>query len=264
MESISSIATEKKGLVALFALFVAAMLFPRQVAAMTCEVSPSKVPINLSYHGATLTVQGESGPDDDLVIRISAAPADVVMKYKGKVAGLFWMKKGNLEFKELPPVYLVETTAELERILSAQERERARLGYEALSVTARVEDDKGNPVDRYWVKEFIRFKEKEDLYAIREGTVTRRHGVDSNHYQVEVAWPYQAPPGTYQVEALAVRDGKIVDRAATEFEVARVGLVAKLSKMAFEQPSLYGIMAIIIAMVAGFAVGAIFKGGGGH
>jgi hypothetical protein len=70
-------------------------------------------------------------------------------------------------------------------------------------------------------------------------------------------------PGTYNIEVLAVHDGKVVDKTTTSLEVARAGIVATLSNLAFNQPAVYGIIAIIVAMAAGFAVGALFKKGGG-
>ena len=45
--------------------------------------------------------------------------------------------------------------------------------------------------------------------------------------------------------------------------VVRSGIVAKLSNLAFNHAAIYGIIAIVIAMAAGFAVGALFKKGGG-
>lgn len=231
--------------------------------ALTCEVSPAQIPITMSYHGAKLTITGQSAPNDDLIVKISTAPVDTTMKYKAKAGGLFWMKKGSLEFKGLPVVYLVNTTADLNRILPEEARRQEQLGYDALGKAASVEDSSGEPAEGKWFDEFIRFKEREMVYAVQQGTITRQHGEESNTFQVVVDWPYQAPPGVYNVDLLAVSNGSVVDKTSTSFEVQRSGMAAALSKMAFDQAALYGIMAVVIAMVAGFAVGAIFKKGGG-
>jgi hypothetical protein len=65
------------------------------------------------------------------------------------------------------------------------------------------------------------------------------------------------------VEVLAVRDGHVVERASTKMLVEQAGLVAALSGMATNHAALYGIMAVVVALVAGLGVGAIFKKGGG-
>jgi uncharacterized membrane protein YraQ (UPF0718 family) len=44
-----------------------------------------------------------------------------------------------------------------------------------------------------------------------------------------------------------------------------VGLPALLATLAYEHGALYGVIAVIIAILTGFAMGYIFKkGGGGH
>ena len=236
---------------------------PVAARALTCEVSPTKVPITLGYHGAKLTITGQSALNNELVLKISTPPVDTEMKYKGKAGGVFWMKKGSLEFKGVPMVYLVGSTAKLDLILAEADRAQHQLGYDAMAKAVTVEDSKGQPAERKWFDEFIRFKEKEMMYSIQEGTITREHGESGNTFEAVINWPYQAPPGVYNVEVFAVNAGKVVDKAATTFEVQRTGITAILSQMAVEQAALYGIMAVVIAMVVGFGVGAIFKKGGG-
>jgi len=245
------------------ALFVLAALPVSAAQTLTCAVTPDYIPITFSYHGAQLSITGQSAPTDDLIVSIISKSTDTALKYQEKVGGLVWMKKGTLEFKDAPGVYLLHSTADLNRILAADERNQHLLGYEALRGHILIEDSKGNPATGNWFDEYLKFKKNEKVYDIQEGTVLRQHGVEGNTYQAKVAWPYQAPPGVYTVEVLAVRDGKVVDRASSNFEVKSVGITAALSKMAFEQAGLYGIMAVVIALLAGFAVGAIFKKGGG-
>lgn len=250
-------------------LFMAAVVFGLAflsvpaAQALTCSVKPDNIPITLTYHGAQLSITGQSASGDDLIVTITSEPADTALKYKEKVGGLVWMKKGTLEFKDTPHIYMLYSTDELGRILNAEDLNHNLLGYEALRAHTRIEDSGGNPADLKWFDEYIKFKKEEKVYDIQEGRVVRQHGVDGNTYQVDVAWPYQAPPGLYTVEVLAARDGKVVDRSSTSFEVKSVGITKFLSKMAFDQAGLYGIMAVVIALLAGLAVGAVFKKGGG-
>lgn len=235
--------------------------------ALTCRVSPDQIAINLGYHGATLTVTGENTAGDELIIRIGNAAGEAHYKYIGKAGGFFWMKKGDVGFKNVPGVYLLYTSRDIEHLLDPAGRQANLIGYEALKEAAEMEtaSDELNGNEARWKEEFIRFKEKEGIYAIHSGTITRQHGAASDTYQAQVAWPYQAAPGTYTVEAMAVRDGQVVERAEASFTVARTGSVAWLSNLAFNRPAAYGIMAVVIAIIAGFAVGMVFrKGGGAH
>ena len=158
------------------------------------------------------------------------------MKYKEKVGGLFWMKKGSYEFKDVPAVYLLHSTAPLDHILSAEEQQKNLLGYKSLISHAKAEDSNGNEVDKKWLDQFMHFKEAEKVYNVQEGTVVRQHGSDGDTFTLKVDWPFQAPPGTYNIEALAVRDGIVVDHSSTSFTVERQGIIATMSSMAFDKP----------------------------
>jgi hypothetical protein len=37
-----------------------------------------------------------------------------------------------------------------------------------------------------------------------------------------------------------------------------------IATLAYQHGAIYGILAVVIAVVTGFAIGFIFKGGGGH
>lgn len=227
--------------------------------ALTAEVTPQDIPIKLFYHGANLNIDGKCGPNDDLIVRVGNEAEDAHMKFKGKAAGIFWMKIGDMSFEHVPAAYLLATSKNLDSLLGKAEQIREGIGFESIKAGAAIESSaEGMDKDR-WINEFIKFKKEEKLYRIEEGTITKQAG----EYHLEMNWPYQAAPGTYNIEVLAVRDGKIVDRAESSLTVARKGIVAQLTALAFDQAAVYGIIAIVIAMVAGFAVGALFKGGGG-
>jgi uncharacterized protein (TIGR02186 family) len=230
--------------------------------ALTTEVTPQNIPINLLYHGAQVSLKGESDVNDDLIVRISSEPTEAHMKYKGKAAGLFWMKMGDMSFEHVPSLYLLYSSRALDSLLQEDEQIKEGIGFESIKADTKVESSIAEMDEDRWIGEFIKFKEAEKLYQIQEGAITRRHGTQGNEYQLDISWPFQAPPGTYTIEVLAVRDGNLVNRTETSLTVARTGIVGKLSDLAFNHAAAYGIISVIVAMAAGFAVGALFKKGG--
>jgi len=240
------------------------ILFPIGTArALTTEVTPQNIPINLMYHGAKVSLNGKSDVNDDLIIKISSDPTEAHMKYKGKAAGLFWMKMGDMSFKHVPAVYLLYSSRDIDSLLEEKERVNEGIGFESIKAGTQVESSAENMDPDQWIAEFVKFKKAEKLYQIQEGTITRGQGTLANDYQLNLDWPFQAAPGNYNIEVLSVRDGNVVDRAETSLTVARTGIVAKLSDLAFNHAALYGIFSVLIAMAAGLAVGAIFKKGSG-
>ena len=253
-----------KVVVILYTAAAACILFSGAPAwALTSEVTPRNIPINIMYHGAQVSIKGESDANDDLIIRISSEPADAHMKFKGKAAGLFWMKMGDISFEHVPSVYLLYSSRNLDNLLQAEQRVKEGIGFESIKTGTKMESSAADMDPDRWIAEFIKFKKAEKLYKIEEGTITRGQGTRGNEYQLEVSWPYQAAPGTYNIEVLAIRDGNVIDRAETSLTVARTGIVEMLSNLAFNHAAVYGIISIVVAMAAGFAVGALFKRSGG-
>ncbi|MDH3347571.1 MAG: TIGR02186 family protein [Desulfobulbaceae bacterium] len=232
--------------------------------ALTCVTTPDKVDIGMSYHGAKLVVSGQSKADDELIVKITAPNGESHLKFKGKAANLFWMKMGSMVYSEVPAVYMLSSTSPVDKMLLTDQLNENKIGYPALESHVKIESDKMEVEVKQWFDEFIRFKEKDNLYSVREGAVNKTIEQDGATYKLELDWPYQATPGEYSVEVLAVRDGKIMEKAQSTITVARAGVVAQLSDLAFNNAALYGVMAIVIALVAGFGVGAVFKGGGSH
>lgn len=230
---------------------------------LTSEITPNHIPVTIGYHGTSLTVKGRSDGDTHLLIKITNKSRHAELKYKAKVGGIVWMKKGKLTFKNLPDIYMLFGTKNPETLLTPAELKQYHIGYKSLIADAKVEDEQGKEAERKWLQDFISFKEHDGLYLIKNDAIQREQG---GNFKLVIDWPFQAGPDKYTVETFAVREGRIIDRTTQHVEVERSGLIAALSGMAFEHPALYGIMAVIVAMVAGFSVGTIFKkgGGGGH
>ncbi len=230
--------------------------------ALTCKATPGKIPVTIGYHGTKVKVEGEGLATQDVVVQISSKLGSAHLKYKGKAAGIFWMKLGNIVFEDVPKVYLIYSTNDVSKILSKEECKEFSIGYEALEKKAKIETNMKDFDRDKWMVEFFKFMEDENLYDEEIGQI--KVDKKSHTYSVEIDWPFQAPPGEYNVEVFAVAGGKVVDQASAKIQVEQVGIVKKLSHMAFEKPALYGIIALVVAIVAGFGVGMIFKGGGAH
>ena len=71
------------------------------------------------------------------------------------------------------------------------------------------------------------------------------------------------PQGVFKIEVFAIRDDAILATGTQEMKVAEVGLPAMMSSMAFNHGTLYGIVAVMVAILAGLLTGVVFKGGKG-
>lgn len=244
----------------ILALAFLVIALPGRSEAVTVQTTPSLIPITMGYHGIPVEIKGDSAPGDDVIVKITSDPADIHLKYKGKAGGIFWMKLGTLIFKHIPGVYLVSTSAPVATTLSPEERDANGIGFEALQKKAEIEIEKGEMPAGDWFAEFFAFKKKEKVYALKEANVR----VNANGgYALTLNWPFQAPPGNYTVEVITSRNGQITGRANSAMQVEMSGMVATISNLASNHRAVYGVIAILVALVVGFSVGNIFKKGSG-
>lgn len=230
-------------------------------AAVTTQASPASIDISLFYHGLPVEISGQGQPGHDVIVTVTAAPKAMHLRYKGKAAGIFWMKLGTLIFDNLPGTYLAASSGPLDKVLDKAAQDKEGAGFAALKKRAVIKAEEGEELPAGdWFQEFIDFKQQEKLYAFKEGGV-KVEADGSYHYTLN--WPFQASPGKYTVETLTAKNGQVTGRSQTEIRVQMTGVVAKLAKMASDNRAVYGILAILVALAAGFGVGLIFKKGGG-
>ena len=61
----------------------------------------------------------------------------------------------------------------------------------------------------------------------------------------------------------AVSAGEVRAQASQPLEVKMVGLPALLSSFAFQNGALYGLFAVVVALLAGLVIGVVFSGSKG-
>jgi hypothetical protein len=83
-------------------------------------------------------------------------------------------------------------------------------------------------------------------------------------FKTTIPVPSRLSPGQYTVEVAAVRNDEIVARASMPVNVALTGFPALLSSLAFANGAMYGILATVIAVLAGLGIGLVFQSKGAH
>jgi hypothetical protein len=175
------------------------------------------------------------------------------------------MNVGELKFENVPNLYSLHSTKKLEDMLTPEEMEKYVLGYSALKKHVDISPLSTPEEKDKWFNEFLKYKQASKLYSTDYGKISTTMQEGKQQYYILAPWPYQAAPGGYIITVYAVKDRKIVEKAETRVKVQQVGTVKTLATMAKNKGSLYGLLAILAALGAGFGVGMVFrKGGGAH
>ncbi len=222
--------------------------------APTFTVEPQQVPIGLFYGGTTIRVQGDLPADLPCAVLLEGPREPLTLKRKGKVWGLLWMNVGEVEFAEVPTVYLLQTSAPLSSLASAGQLAEAGLGYPALARRAGT--------DTTAFRELIQLKEKEGFFSVAAGAVSLEPA-EQGTARLSSAIPLRAriPAGEYTVSLIGFDGGHVRRLARAAVSLEQVGLVQALHSLAMERGLLYGCTAVIIALLAGLGTGLIFGKG---
>ncbi len=217
-------------------------------------VTPGNIDIHAFYNGTSVTVEGTAPEGSQVVLRFTGAPEDLRMKEKGKALGLLWMNMNTLHFANVPKVCLIESSAPLADMGKAG----AGLGLEGLAGKIGIE-----PVtaDRTTLlPELLKLKKQEGLYRQTSGAVVMgEKSGDMRKFSAKLAIPSRLSPGAYVVEVFTVKDGEIATQAVKAIDVKLVGAPALLADLAFNHSAWYGILASLIAILAGLGIGLVFQ-----
>ncbi|MBN1345729.1 MAG: TIGR02186 family protein [Phycisphaerae bacterium] len=228
--------------------------------------SKTHLEIGLSYAGERLELFGTLGETraDAVIVRIMSPVETVKLNQKGRV-GPFWMSVKQHSVENVPFMYHVNASDKIDKLLTPEQRQELGIGYEALRRRLEIHTTKGQsePQDANTVFEgMIRLKKDLGLYQINDdGRIVIK---DDRLFKHVVHFPSAAKEGDYEVRTTVLRQGKVVGQAIDAIQVKKVGLEARIVHWAHEYPKFYGVVAVVIALAAGLAVGFVFKKGGHH
>jgi len=228
-------------------------------AGIAVELGRSTVEITAFYNGTTLKASGTVPTGTEAVIVVSGKPETLHLKRKGKVGNLLWMNVGDLSFDDAPRVYMIYTS---DGARDAAENPELECSFPALEQRVKIEPPGKD--EHFLFGEFLKLKKHDKVFASFPGAVSLGTGEDGNRsFETTLQIPPRMGQDDYTVTVFAVDRNRVVDRAETTLQVRQAGFPARLSKLAFGQALLYGVLSVLVAVAAGFIMGALFGGNGG-
>jgi hypothetical protein len=225
------------------------------------QVWPDVVEIGAFFNGHEVKIIGKIPQGAQAVIEITGPAATEHLMRKGRRGGL-WMNVGELEAQGAPSLYLAASTTPP---LLKDPPVEAVWGYPALKQQIRFAGRLEQGEREYFLDQFFQLKESDEVYAIFPGALKVKGGSgDSQTVTGAFPLPTKVKPGAYRVCLTVVQGGQVIAKHCRDLKVVMVGFPAMLASLAYGHGATYGILAVIIAIVTGFAMGYLFKGGGGH
>lgn len=218
------------------------------------DLSSPRVSITSAFQGETLLLFGMFDPPGEVVVVVQGPAARETVMRKERFLGL-WLNTGRQAFDDVPAYYYIAASQPLQRLLARG------AGGEILSLEDRMSSVRsvGTREDQDLIRfrrGLVEVKRREGLYPAAIGQVTVQAG---RLFRVELPFPSRLPEGNYEVRAYLLRQGKIVAAVSRPLPVGKVGFSAQLAGWAAHDGALYGLGAILMAVLAGYLGGAVMR-----
>ena len=102
----------------------------------------------------------------------------------------------------------------------------------------------------------IRNRRRDGLYS---DSTTAMKFLSNRLFSTSVHFPANVPEGTYRAEVFLIRDGKVISAETTPLFINKSGFLWEINFYAHSQPELYGLAAILVALLAGWIAAAAFR-----
>ncbi|WP_395708279.1 TIGR02186 family protein [Reyranella sp.] len=217
------------------------------------DLSRPRVSITSAFHGESMLLFGMFDPPGEIVVVVVGPPGRETVMRKQRVLGL-WLNTGRQAFDDVPAYYAIAASQPLQRLL-------ARGSGEILSLEDRLATIR--PVGERSPEEIAQFrnglvevKRSEGLYPAAIGQITVQAG---RLFRVELPFPSGLDEGVYEIRTYLLREGKIAAAVSRPLPVGKVGFSAQLAGWAANDGALYGLGAILMALLVGWAGGSIMR-----
>jgi len=223
-------------------------------------LSQDEVAITADFDGSQILLFGairRDAPEPDgkmgVIITIAGPSKPIAVRKKEKRFGI-WVNNQTVEVDSAPSFYAVATNAPFSEILLDVEDLRNKISIE------RAIRSVGAPMNKENYQSFteavIRIRKDQKLYQLLENEIL----VDQNTlFRTAIDMPANLTEGDYFTQIFLTRDGKIVSQFDTKIDVKKVGLERFLFSLSRQNPLMYGLMSLAIAIFAGWMASSFFR-----
>jgi hypothetical protein len=235
--------------------FCAAMAEP---VPANLAVSPEIVNVGTFFSGGKLLISGDIPSTNDVIIEVAGKDSKNLFDLKGKI-GPFWMTRGKVHIDHVPELYILL----LPKGQGWEKRiDGLGIGFSRLKLRMTTSGPQDIPADIF--KMFIKLKESKSLYGELKGAITYTSGSnDKKHFSAVCSLPSSIGEGDYTIRATTITNNEVGAVATRKFSVEEVGFIKLVNHLASDRRVLYGVSAVIIALLAGLIMGVVFKQSGG-
>lgn len=216
------------------------------------SLSPQQIEIGFFYDGAPVRVEGEAQEGSDVILVVRGSDTEETFNKKVR-AGPIWISSGKVRIAGAPSLFLIYSKKPVGQILSAELVTEHQLAPDAIKHHMTI-DAGGDVVDEAVIADnYVTMKVEADIYQVHSGD-EEGPVVSGGSFSLDLAWPQTALPADYEVAAYECRDGDVVRISQGSLRLIKAGAPADIYAFAMESSRQYGLLAVLLAVMAGFGI----------
>jgi uncharacterized protein (TIGR02186 family) len=241
------------------------LLFAPLVAAQESVVgklSQNQVSITADFVGSEIFVFGavkrftpippDVGPLN-IVITVRGPTEPVTVRRKERVLGI-WVNRTSMVVDEAASFYAIASSGPLDEVMSTEAQMRYGIGVNRVVTVSGPIEGIRNPTE--FREAVIRINSENGLYTQQDGAVEL---LEETLFSTSVALPSNLTEGVYVTRMYLLRDREVINISDTAITVRKEGLEQWIYALAHEQPWIYGILTIVIALMVGWSASEAFR-----
>lgn len=232
-----------------------------QAEEVVLGLSQEQVSITTRFEGSEIIIFGAvkreepipDGPELDVIITLVGPSEPVMVRRKANRFGI-WINTDAVEVDAAPSFYAVASSGPLDQVLTAVEDLRHKISINrairSVGAPETISDTSS------FTEALIRIRSENGLYQRLDDQVV----VDQQTlFRTSISMPANLTEGDYAARIFLARGGAVLSQFETTIDVRKVGLERWLFTLSRQQPLVYGLMSLAIAIAAGWGASAAFR-----
>lgn len=241
-------------------LILLALASPLHAQEVIAALTQNRVSITANFDGSEITIFGaikrEAPPGDEdlgVIVTVTGPSTPVTVRRKARQAGI-WVNADAIHVEAAPSFYAVSTTGPMDQVLDEAEDLHHKISIRRAIRAVGALSEAPDPEN--FTEALIRIRRGNGLYQINEGSVTLS---EATLFQTSIVLPANLTEGDYVARVFLTDGGQVLSQFDSEIAVRKVGLERFLYRLAYDQPVIYGLLSLFIAIAAGWGASAIFR-----
>ena len=226
---------------------------PARAQALVADLTSHGVAITTGFTGTSVVLFGATDGTGDVVVVVRGPERDIVVRRKSKVAGI-WINTREATFLAAPSFYSLASSQPIEAIAPPAIRQLHQIGFENLHLnTERALNASETSMFR---EALIRTQTRQGLYS---ATASQVNFLGDRLFNTTINFPANVPTGHYLVEVFLIRDKEVVAGQTVPLDISEVGVSAEIHDYSDHHGLGYGLIAVALAMMAGWLASLPFR-----